>query len=90
MLGYSARSANLVLATGTGAPIQVQVQLDGHPLPVADRTVETQVDAEGNTYITVQAPDLYKLVLSPGIEGHTLRLTAESAGLQAYAFTFGV
>jgi len=89
LLGYSARSANLVLATGTGAPIQVQVQLDGHPLPAADRTAETQVDAQGNTYITVQAPDLYQLVLSPGIEGHTLRLTAESAGLQAFAFTFG-
>jgi thiol-disulfide isomerase/thioredoxin len=89
VLGYQARSANLVLATGTGTPIRVQVELDGHPLPPADRTSETQVDAQGNTFITVSASDLYQLVLSPGIEAHTLRLTAEQAGLQAYAFTFG-
>ncbi|HEV2993649.1 MAG TPA: redoxin domain-containing protein [Acidimicrobiia bacterium] len=89
VLGYQARSANLVLATATGAPVQVQVQLDGHPLPPADRTSETQVDAQGNTFITVSAPDLYKLVLTPGIERHTLRLTAEQPGLQAFAFTFG-
>ncbi len=89
VLGYRARSANLVLATATGAAIQVEVRLDGQPLPPADRTAETQVDAQGQTFITVTAPDLYRLVLSPGIEGHTLRLTAESPGLQAFAFTFG-
>ena len=89
VLGYQARSANLVLATGTGAPIQVEVQLDGRPLPPADRTSETHVDGQGNTFVAVGAPDLYQLVLSPGIEGHTLRLTAEQPGLQAYAFTFG-
>ena len=89
VLGYRARSANLVLATATGAPIQVEVRLDGQPLPPADRTAETQVDAQGQTFITVTAPDLYRLVLSPGVEGHTVRLTAESPGLQAFAFTFG-
>ena len=89
VLGYRARSANLVLATATGAPVRVEVQLDGQPLPPADRTAETQVDATGHTFVTVTAPDLYKLVLSPGIEGHTVRLTAESPGLQGFAFTFG-
>ena len=89
LLGYQARSANLVLATATGAPLPVEVQLDGHPLPPSDRTTETYVDPHGNTFITVTAPDLYKLVLSPGVAGHTLRLTAQAPGLQAYAFTFG-
>jgi hypothetical protein len=36
----------------------------------------------------VSASDLYRLVLGPTIETHTLRLTAEGPDLEAFAFTF--
>jgi thiol-disulfide isomerase/thioredoxin len=89
VLGERARSVNLVMATATGGPVNVVVALDGKPLPPAYRTSETQVDAHGQTFITVSASDLYRLVLGPRVEGHTVRLTAQAPGVQAFAFTFG-
>jgi thiol-disulfide isomerase/thioredoxin len=87
---FHAREANLVLASGApgGAPVDLRVQLDGKPLPPDDRTPETMVDAQGNTFIHVQTSDLYRLVLGPAIGTHTLRLTAQARGLEAFAFTF--
>ena len=89
VLGAHARSVNLVMASATGGPVNVVVQLDGKPLPPAYRTSETRVDAKGQTFLSVTASDLYRLVLGPGVESHTVRLTAQAPGLQAFAFTFG-
>ena len=90
VLSYQARSANLVMSVAKNTPpVKVVIQLDGQPIPVADRTDQTQVDAQGQTYVTVSTPNLYQLVLSPGLETHTVRLIAQSPGLQAYSFTFG-
>lgn len=90
-LPYQAREVNLVMATtgGATAPVEVLVTVDGRPLSPAYRTGETGVDASGRTYVRVGAADLYRLVFGPGIEQHTIRLTAEAPGLQAFAFTFG-
>ena len=52
------------------------------------RTSQTIVDADGSTFVSVQASDLYRLVLGPSIGTHTLRLTAEAPNVQAFAFTF--
>ena len=54
----------------------------------AYRTSQTMVDADGSTFVQVQASDLYRLVLGPSIGTHTLRLTAEAPNLEAFAFTF--
>jgi thiol-disulfide isomerase/thioredoxin len=90
VLSYQARSANLVMSVAKNTPpVKVVVQLDGQPLPVADRTDETQVDTQGQTYVMVSTPDLYRLVLSPTLQSHTVRLIAQAPGLQAYSFTFG-
>jgi hypothetical protein len=89
VLGYQAREVNLVMATATGQPIRVVVELDGKPLAPNERTPETKVDANGNTYVEVAASDLYRLVLGPAVEGHALRLIAQAPGLEAFAFTFG-
>jgi thiol-disulfide isomerase/thioredoxin len=90
VIRYRAREANLVMATAApgGAPVEVRVELDGRPLPPADRTPDTLVDANGHTFIRVQASDLYRLVLGRSIQTHTLRLTAESPNVEAFAFTF--
>ncbi len=90
VIQYRAREANLVMATAApgGAAIDVRVELDGKPLPPAYRTPETMVDAQGNTFVHVQTSDLYRLVLGPRIGVHTLRLTAQAAGAEAFAFTF--
>jgi thiol-disulfide isomerase/thioredoxin len=90
-LRYLAAEVNLVMATGApgGAPIDVTVELDGKPLPEAYRTAATKVDDSGATYVRVQASDMYRLVLGPRVEEHTLRLIPRLPGLEAFAFTFG-
>ena len=90
-LRYLAREANLVMASGLpgGAPLDVTVELDGKPVPEPYRTADTRVDAGGATYVRVEASDMYRLVLGPKIEEHTLRLAPRTPGLEAFAFTFG-
>ncbi len=89
VLRYEAREVNLVMAAPGGLPVDVTVELDGAPLPEQYRTAQTMVDATGATFVRVTAADLYRLVLGPMVEQHTLRLTARAPGLQAFAFTFG-
>jgi thiol-disulfide isomerase/thioredoxin len=89
VLHYQAREVNLVLAPPPGTAVTVTLELDGKPLPAADRTSQTMVDAAGQTTIQVTNADMYRLVLGPAVEGHVLRLTAGGPGLLAYAFTFG-
>jgi thiol-disulfide isomerase/thioredoxin len=89
VLRYNAREVNLVMATDHGQPVDVEVLVDGRPLAAAYRTTETKVASDGKTTVAVQASDLYRLVLGPKIEPHTLTLVARGAGLRAYAFTFG-
>jgi thiol-disulfide isomerase/thioredoxin len=88
-LPYTAREVNLVMAPPPTGPVDVLVELDGQPLAVPYRTVQTVADAEGRTHVRVEEPDLYRLVLGPTVERHTLRLTAQAPGVQAFAFTFG-
>jgi len=91
-LAYSAREVNLVLAPGErGAdPVDVSVELDGQPLTPEYRTADTKIDSEGATFVRVTGSDLYRLVLGPSVEQHTIRLTTRAPGLRAFAFTFGV
>jgi thiol-disulfide isomerase/thioredoxin len=90
-LEYLAREVNLVMAAGIpgGAAVDVTVELDGKPLAEGYRTADTMVDADGTTYVRVSASDLYRLVLGPRVEQHTVRLTPRTPGLEAFAFTFG-
>jgi thiol-disulfide isomerase/thioredoxin len=90
-LEYLAREANLVMATGLpgGAPIDVTIELDGKPVPEGYRTADTRVDPDGTTYFHVAASDLYRLVLGPRVEQHTVRLIPRTPGLEAFAYTFG-
>jgi thiol-disulfide isomerase/thioredoxin len=91
VLRYRAREVNLVMASAAGGsqPVDVTVQLDGQPLPAPDRTSQTMVDAQGQTFVHVSGSDLYRLVLGPSVEVHTVRLVARAPGVEAFAFTFG-
>lgn len=89
VLAMHAQSVNLVLASATGKPIEVVVALDGKPIPVKSRGASLHVDASGQTVVTVTAPDMYRLVLAPGVQDHQLTVVAAQAGVEAYDFTFG-
>jgi thiol-disulfide isomerase/thioredoxin len=88
-LGARAQSVNMVLGTATGKPIDAIVTLDGGPVPADRRGAGIHVDANGRTVVSVTAPDMYRLILAPGVENHQLLIVAEQPGLEAYSFTFG-
>ena len=88
-LAYRAREVNLVMAPATAAPVEVVMELDGKPLPPKYRTTQTRIDDAGRTIVRVDESDLYRLVLGPAVESHTLRVVAPGPGLEVYAFTFG-
>jgi thiol-disulfide isomerase/thioredoxin len=87
--GVHAQSVNLVLASATGKPIDAIVTLNGKPVPANERGTSIHVDADGQTVVTVKAPDMYRLFLAPGVEDHELVVAAKQPGLEAYSFTFG-
>jgi hypothetical protein len=70
---YIAGEVNLVMATASGDPIDVTVQVDDRP----------------PTTVTVEASDLYNLVDDDTADVHDITVTATAPGLRAFAFTFG-
>ena len=92
VLAYRSREVNLVMSSEVpgGLPTDVYVEVDGKPVPPELRTPIVQVDARGRTFVRVLDADMYRLVRGPAIEEHTVTVTASTAGLAAYAFTFGV
>lgn len=89
LLGVHARDVNLVMATEHGNAIDAIVELDGRPIPEADRGSNVREDANGRTVVTVRASDMYRIVRSATVGDHVLSVTASAEGLEAYAFTFG-
>jgi thiol-disulfide isomerase/thioredoxin len=89
LVGVHALAANLVMATATGKPIEVVVELDGRPIPAADRGASVHEDANGRTVVTVDKSDMYRILRTAVAKDHVLSVAAPGPGLQAYAFTFG-
>jgi hypothetical protein len=66
------------------SPVTIQILRDGQPLG-AD--AGSDVSASGT--VTIQADRLYNLVQGSDYGIHTLEITVENPGLNAYTFTFG-
>lgn len=82
---YHARDAHLVLANRSSQPIPFRVLIDGKP-PL--EAAGTDVDSQGSGLLDEER--LYQLVRSQSeVREHRLSITFESAGAEAYAFTFG-
>jgi thiol-disulfide isomerase/thioredoxin len=86
---YSAAEVNLVMAPPSSGPVDVIVELDGEPIPMDARGDAVTEREDGSTVVTVDADDLYGIVLTDDAEVHTLTLTPTEPGLSAFAFTFG-
>jgi thiol-disulfide isomerase/thioredoxin len=89
LLRLHAKEVNLVMATASGKPIDAVVELDGRPIPAADRGASVHEDANGRTVVTIEASDMYRIIRSAAVGDHVLSVAAPGRGLEAYAFTFG-
>jgi cytochrome c biogenesis protein CcdA/thiol-disulfide isomerase/thioredoxin len=79
----TARKVFLVLGTSDGRPRELQVLLDGKPLPDAEAGRDVSAGR-----LTVTDQRLYRLVSLPKVEDRRLTLKLP-LGVSAYAFTFG-
>jgi hypothetical protein len=82
---FRARDAHLVLSGGPHAAIPFRVQLDGQ---APGHSHGLDVDKDGNGVL--RDGRLYQLIRQQGgVREHTLEITFDQPGAQAYSFTFG-
>lgn len=84
---YQAAEVNLVLHPGTATEPQVEVELDGAPVPSRLRGADL-TEQHGATVVCVDTPRMYRLIAGSSFEEHELVLRARTPGVRAYAFTF--
>ncbi len=77
-----------VLSPPKNAPVRVDVTQDGAPLQKTDAGDDIQYDADGKSYVTVDAPRAYDLVMNAKMAFHELHLTPEVPGVSVYSFAF--
>jgi thiol-disulfide isomerase/thioredoxin len=83
---FHARDLNLVMGPASrGTSVPFRVFLDGQP---ADGAYGTDVSSDGSGIVDAQRT--YQLIRQPGdIRERTVEIEFESAGAEAYCFTFG-
>lgn len=86
---YRYVAEDVYLVASAERAVRVAVFRDNKPL-TADVAGEDITFENGQSYVTIQADRLYKLIKEPrGVGEHLLELIIESPGLKAYTFTFG-
>lgn len=88
LLKYSAFSVNLVMGTADGKTADIEIELDGQPLPenMAGDDVKMR---KGIATVTIDGYRMYRLVNAKAYHSGTLKLKTKHAGVQMFAFTFG-
>lgn len=85
---FTAAEVNLVMTPPVDGPVEVEVEVDGEPVPEPDRPDGMAFDG-GATVVTVDESDLFGLLDRDQPDAGVITVRARSAGLQAFAFTFG-
>ena len=90
---YYATTVNVVMSPEEGEPYQVRVTMDGRALEPTEAGSDIQFDEDGNSYVLVDEPKMYRVVKAPfpmfGGSGYELRLSSNSADFSVFAYTFG-
>jgi thiol-disulfide isomerase/thioredoxin len=86
---YYATSVNVVMTPEGGSPYRVRITIDGEPLAPDHTGSDIRFDDDGNSYVLVDGPRMYRLVEVAEFDGHELRLSSNSADFSVFAFTFG-
>jgi Thioredoxin like C-terminal domain len=73
----------LVMGTADGTPQKISLKLNGEPIGEA-----AGKDVQSDT-VTVNGHALYELVSQKTFQNSLLEITAQTPGIELYAFTFG-
>jgi hypothetical protein len=87
-LRYTSREVNLVANPLSGQPGRLDVWQDGAPLDRSTAGSDVRWDEEGQSYLQVDVPKMYRLVANQDVGHHELTLATSSPGMALYAFTF--
>lgn len=85
---YEAKEVHAIMGTTADRTLTLTIEQDGAPLPETYAGADVRRTASGTTVVEVQEPRLYRLVRNSAFGPHRLRLTAQDAGCEVYAFSF--
>ena len=86
---FAATSVNAVMEQWAGTPYTVRLIMGGVPLSPKDAGADVEFDDEGNSYVLVTEPRMYRLVNLDRFGEHELKLSSNSYEFALFAFTFG-
>ncbi len=90
LVNFKAAEVNVVLTVGdSGEPYDVRVLVNDEPVKEEQAGLDVQWDDEGNSYLTVYEPRMYRIIQLDNFEGHELKLSSNSDQFRVFAYTFG-
>ena len=90
LVNFKAAEVNVVLTIGdSDDPYDVRVLVNDEPVKEEQAGLDVQWDDEGNSFITVEEPRMYRVIQLDDFEGHELKLSSNSDQFRVFANTFG-
>lgn len=90
LVNFRASEVNVVLTNADGGePYEVRVLVGDEPVTEGQAGLDIEWDAEGNSFITVDEPRMYRIIQLDDFEGHELKLSSNSDQFSVFAYTFG-
>lgn len=90
LVNFKAAEVNVVLTIGdSDDPYDVRVLVNDEPVKQEQAGLDVQWDAEGNSFITVEEPRMYRVIQLDDFEGYELKLSSNSDQFRVFAYTFG-
>ena len=86
---YHATQAYAVMNVAAGKPERLYILQDGQNLTAANKGQDVQIDAQGGSYIEVNASRMYYLTANAQMGSHVLDLIPTEPGIEIDSFTFG-
>jgi Thioredoxin like C-terminal domain len=87
-LAYHAIQVVAVMKPENGTAVRVDVTQNGRPLRHADAGSDVRFDPDGRSFVEVDAPRAYELVMNATFGQYELRLSPQQTGLGLYSFAF--
>ena len=90
LVNFKAAEVNVVLTKEDSVePYDVRVLVNDEPVNEAQAGLDVQWDDEGNSFIRVEEPRMYRVIQLDDFEGHELKLSSNSDQFRVFAYTFG-
>ncbi len=89
LVKFFARTVNVVFAPEGAEAYDVRVTLDGKPVDATQAGADIQFDVDGNSFVRVDEPRMYRIVKIPEFGGYEMKLSSNSEHFTVFAYTFG-